>query len=95
MSNAVRIIDTMQEQPKPSMWQRAKGFVQQKTYQVATVGAVGITAMSSANAADFTLDTTSIIAAIGVTLAAVTAVALSAVTIPLVIKGVKYVKAAF
>lgn len=94
MSNAVRVIDTIQEQPKPTMLQRAKGFVQQKTYQVATVG-VGITAMSSANAADFTLDTTSIIAAIGVTLAAVTAVALSAVTIPLVIKGVKYVKAAF
>lgn len=95
MSNALRVIDTYQEQPKPTIWQRTKHFVQQKTYQVATVGAVGVTVMSSANAAEFTLDTSSIITAIGVTLAAVTTVALAAVAIPLVIKGVRYLKAAF
>lgn len=95
MSNAVTVIETLEKQPSPTMWQRAKGFVQQKTYQVATIGAVGATAMSSANAAEFTLDTSSIMTAVGVTLAAVTGVALAAVAIPLVIKGVKYLKAAF
>ena len=48
-----------------------------------------------ANAADFTLDTSTILTAVGVVLAGVTAVALAAVAIPLVIKGVKYLKAAF
>lgn len=63
--------------------------------EMATALVIGSATVPMFAHADFQLDTSPIMNAIGVTLAAVTSVALAAVAIPLVIKGVKYLRAAF
>lgn len=66
---------------------------------VAVIASVVFLALVSGNASaadvGFTLDTTSILQAIGTTIAAVTAVGLSAMSIFLVVKALKYIKTAF
>lgn len=63
--------------------------------------AVAVTALAlvsgNASAADaaFVLDTTSVMSAIGTTVAAVTAVGMGAMSIFLVVKALKYIKTAF
>lgn len=71
-----------------------QNLLTKKDFVIANVvGLAGIPAF--ANAADFALDTSTIMTAVGVVLAGVTAVGLGALAIPLVIKGIKYLKAAF
>ena len=59
-------------------------------------GAVGaLVFTSAANAAEFSLDIATLLINIGVVIAAVTAVGLSALSLALTVKSFKYVKSAF
>lgn len=93
--SALMKLDVLENQPKPSMWQKAKHWANSKIMPVAVVGASALAA-NSANAADtFTLDVSGVMSAITVVVAAVTSIGLAALSITITIKAIGYVKKAF
>lgn len=64
-------------------------------YVPASTAVVALGMTSLANAAEFELDVASLLINIGVVIAAVTAVGLSALSLALTVKSFKYVKSAF
>lgn len=97
--SALMKVDLLENQPKPSAWQKAKVWAKSKFDSVAMpVAVVGAGAVMSANAnaaETFTLDVSGVMSAITLVVAAVTSIGLAALSITITIKAIGYVKKSF